>query len=254
MVLIAEPFSLEQFENHLAAYLKAFDFIQVAWLGGSAATKSRDRFSDTDLMIKVEKKSDVLRVFEAIEKLFAHQITHRWQLDFNTMLKFDQRFYVLNTGHPYYYLDVVLFSESNIDFYDEYLNFLRHGRPVVLFDKIGLFSNEQNYLRDIQLDMKNFSAQIEIFYRTTLKEIERNRFVDAFNFYIKFINWYVMFVRYQKSRQRFDFGLRYLSLDISKQFNLEIESLIKIKDLDQMRFNLNTLNNTLKHLIGQTQN
>jgi len=251
---MTQPFSLEQFENHLAAYLKAFDFVQVAWLGGSAATKSRDRFSDTDLMIKVENKSDVARVFEAIEKLFTHQITHRWELDFNTVMNFDQRFYVLNTAHPYYYLDVAIFSEPNVDFYNEYLNYSRHGRPVILFDKIGLFSNDQNHSRDIDFDIKNFSAQVEIFYRTTLKEIERSRFVDAFHFYIKFINLYVMFVRYQKSRQRFDFGLRYLSLDISKQFSLEIKSLIKIKDLDQMRFNLNTLNNTLKHLLGQTQN
>ena len=248
---MSDSFSLDQFEKHLSAYLKAFEFIQVVWLGGSAATNTRDRYSDTDLMIKVESPSDVSRTFDAIEGLFSKQMTHQWRLDFNAPMRFDQRFYVLASAHPYYYLDVVVFSDSNLDVYSEYLNFARHGQPVILFDKIGLFSNFQNHSRDINFDIKNFSAQVEIFYRTTLKEIEREHFVDAFHFYFKFINLYVQFVRFQKSKQRFDFGLRYLSLDISKQFSLEIESLIKVKDLDQMRFNLNTLNNTLRHLIGQ---
>jgi hypothetical protein len=161
-------------------------------------------------------------------------------------MKFDQKFYVLKNTGPYFYLDIAVFSESDSHFYSEYLNLGRHGTPHILFDKIHLFQTIAPAKDIISFNRENFLAQVEVMYRTCLKEIVREKFVDAFAFYFRFTHLYVTHLRSTRTPERTHYGLRYVRTDLGADDEKELSFLLKVNSLREMEEKLKWMNEKIK--------
>lgn len=204
-----------------------------AWLGGSAATQREDEYSDTDIVVI---STNAGAIFDAIEKalsaVFGIQCT--WKVE--DCSKYQQRFYVLENSSTTYYVDVVVYEQTEPEFFSEYFNIERHGSPVVLFDKTGILkaASKNPKRENPHVDVKNTKARFEVMYRTFLKEYLRGKFIDAYAFYTRLVSIYVYLERVTITPEKHDFNLRYLYLDFPHEKAASVEQMLKASDLETM--------------------
>lgn len=218
----------EKCHNHLKESLNKHEIIEVAWLGGSKATGKEDVYSDTDLMIVLKQNVPIKDAFLTIEMEISkeYQIIGIWDNGYNSAIRFHQKFYLVEGAPETYYIDVALFNEKDESYYLEFLNKDRHGVPEILFDKIGLFDRlkQKQELKNYSFEINDsFKTQVEVMYRTLLKEVLRKKYLDSFAFYMRFVSLYVTVLRNKYTKARFDYGLRYLKEDLP---NNEYEKLV----------------------------
>lgn len=202
--------------------------ILAAWEGGSAATKTKDQFSDIDLCILTS--APLQDVLDRVEKsLSQFQVTHVWKQ--NKSLWGDgmlQRFLMLKNAPKHFFVDVAVFDMASTKIMNDFLEVERHGHAVVHIDKNSfvkpghtdpeaLFQRSQARLREV--------AQTFPFYKTlVLKEIDRGQAIDAMAFYNNGLLRPLVEVLGMIYRPyKFDFGFRYLH----KHFPAELQNLVQ---------------------------
>ena len=202
--------------------------ILAAWEGGSAATATRDRYSDIDLCLL--GKVPLRPILEQMEMALApFGVSHTWQAGKSFWGDgLMQRVIVLQDSPKYFFVDVGVFDQAYPQLLKDFLEIERHGQPIVHFDKcnaihtghtdpVALF--QRQHLRVAEL------AQGFPIYRTlVLKEAERGQAIDAISFYQNGILRPLIEVMGMIYRPfKYDFGMRY----VHKSFPLEQQKLIQ---------------------------
>lgn len=209
--------------------------IKGLWFGGSRATGFEDDLSDTDIVGICEKP---LEFFNALEKFLKTigTIDQVWNVEGNPWPHFYQKFYIFKDSFEVYYLDAGVFTSLEPDFYREYFNGERHGKPDIIFDKDGILkraSEMKPHRENPVVDTNNFLARFEVMYRTFLKEALRGKFIDAHLFYMRLVQLYVQMHRHDEAPQKHDFGMRYVYRDLVG-VGPKIESYLKVTSIEQM--------------------
>jgi len=200
--------------------------ILAAWEGGSAATGTRDQYSDIDLNILSElPPQEVLDLLE--ESLQPLGVMHTWQPSKPFWPGLMQRVIVLKDSPKHFSVDAGVFAHTATDLLRDFLEVERHGNQVVYFDKVGkinpghtdpvaLFKRQQERVEEI-------AQAFPIFKTLVLKEIDRGQAIDALAFYQNgLVRPLVEVLGMIHRPYKYDFNLRYLH----KHFPPELQQLI----------------------------
>lgn len=223
---------IQEYKNRvLKAMLEAAEKsadVFAAWEGGSAATATRDQYSDIDLCLLGRKPlRPILDLMQ--EALAPFGVIHTWQAAKSFWGEgLMQRVIVLKDAPKHFFVDVGVFDQDHPQMVKEFLEVERHGQPIIYFDKrneikpghtdaAALFQKQQARAEEI---MQAFP----IFKTLVLKELDRGQGIDAISFYYNgilrpTIEMMGMIHRPFKS----DFGMRY----IHKHFPLEKQKMIE---------------------------
>lgn len=233
-----ELFDKIKLESHITKTISGWDFLNAAWFGGSRATQTEDIFSDTDLVVLSSNPDKFFQEFEGFLNR-SYTIEKVWKVEGSIFKNFHQRFYVITNTPEYFYLDVGVFTSTDTEDFREYFNHKRHGQADIIFDRSDILKKAANNPKLEKIDSRlseNSKSQIEIIYRTFLKESLRNKYIDSVHFYQRLIALYVAKLRRMYTPQKHDFGLRYIYKDFPNEQTKTIEELLQaIQSLDTMR-------------------
>ena len=231
------------YEKEIQDYVKEQNEITSAWFGGSKATGREDHLSDIDLVLVSANADQTFSHFEQfLNQISSIDLIHKEKRRSN----FDQRFYVLKQTSESYYLDVCIFESQEEKDYAEFFNHDRHGTPVIIKDSGLLLKAKQlSQKLTVNLDKEYLKGRAEIFYRTFLKEAQREKFIDAYHFYLALIQIWTTIVRTKSCPQKHDFSLRYINIDLDLDHALFLENQLKISSLIDLKVKALTLKKSI---------
>ena len=222
--------------NCLVQDIQSWPFSIACWEGGSAANKRVDPYSDLDLVIAVEN-GNVEEAFSRIQTYINSiaEIDHLWRVPEPTWHGHSQTFYKLSHCPEYFFLDVVVMQEKA---QQRFLERERHGNPVIHFDKKNFIQisscDTEEFRTKRRQRLETIEASFSFFKAIALKEMLRNRPLDAMAFYRNLINILVELLGMKYRPFRYDFGLRYLHNDLPIDEQRELEGFCYVSDLKQI--------------------
>lgn len=221
----------------LNTFLEPIPEVVAAWLGGSAATRFTDKYSDLDYLILCDDKA-VESLIKQVDTFIDHQfgIDRRFRVPEPAWHGFSQVFYRIQNTPEYYYLDISFLRRS---LQDKFTDIARHGIAQIQFRKAEqlVMENESSdaayrraqsmYHRVQQIDFIDIA---EVY-----KALARERYSAAFAAYYRFIsrNLAVM-LNLEYRPHKVDFGLRYSYRDYPGNEALWIESLLKVHSIQEI--------------------
>ena len=212
------------------------DGLLAAFEGGSAATGRADEYSDIDLNI-VARGQVHPSLFDCVERLVREvgAITHLWH---NAELPWPgtvQRFYFIEGAPRFFVLDCVLLVPEAAP---ELLEVERHGNAQVLFDRAGCLQPRQldraAHGRRMARRLAQMDGSRPLYRMLVDKELARARPLDAFGFYLALLRMNVELAGMLHRPDRFDFGWRYLHVDLPESLAAELQSVTCGADLQQI--------------------
>lgn len=233
--------------------------VPAAFEGGSMATGRADEWSDLDLYVVAEP---VLHeeVFAALEQLIQQQaaITHRWHVADLPWPGTSQRFYFLAGAPRFFVLDCLALARESVA---QFLEPERHGNRLALFDR-------EDLLRPVALDhprhtvrlrrrLEQIRASWPLYRMLVEKELARDHPLDALGFYLALLRMTLELAGAVHRPERFDFGWRYLHVDLPADLQRELESLafgVQVADLPRRLDQLDALHaRLLKQLPAELE-
>jgi len=226
--------------EEMVADLKSDPLVLAVWEGGSAANGTSDEYSDIDLIVVGSKSIDT--IFESIESTLnrVSTITHRRVEPTQFLPDYFQRVYFLEDAPKHFFVDAGVFLRESEHLFLELLQIERHGSPVVHFDKLDLVKPRNGDLSELKAKQRKRLSEIEdafpIFKTEVLKELDRGHSVDAFAFYFDGIVRPLVELMGMLHRPfRYDFGLRYLHKSFPENDRKQIEDLLYVCTVDEMK-------------------
>ena len=210
--------------------------VLAAWEGGSAATKTKDQYSDIDLcLLSTAPLQDVL---DRVEKsLSPFHVTDVWKQTKSGwgegML---QRFLKLKDAPKHFFVDVAVFDLSATKLMNDFLEVERHGDVIVHFDKNHLIkpghADADALFKRQQARLSDISQSFPFFKTLVLKEIDRGQAIDAMSFYQNgMLRPLVEVLGMIYRPYKFDFGLRYLHKHFPADVQKTVQDLTYVSDL-----------------------
>ena len=202
------------------------------WEGGSAATGRLDRFSDIDLYV-VAPLAQADALFVAVETALRRTtaIEHTWTVDPVPWAHMAQRFYLLRDAPPYFAVDCAVVAQEGIG---QFLERERHGEPVVYFDTTGTVRatalDVPAHARRIAQRRAQIAQFTPVYALLVRKELARGRPLEALGFYQVLVRSLAELMGMRFRRERFDFGLRYVTKDFPPEVQAQLESVAFIPD------------------------
>jgi len=222
----------------LSQALRGQAAIRAAWLGGSDAFGRADERSDLDLCIAVEdaKVEEAIGTVEAALTSLS-PIAHRFRLPQPTWHGHEQVFYRLRDAAPTAAVDLVVFAASKPNQFRERE---RHGNAVILFDPDGLATpiplDHAAHDAKVRARLDALRASFPIFEPFVPKELDRGRTIDAIAFYHSLtLRPLVDLLRIVHCPDRFDYGLRYLQIDLPGDVYKRLEPLAFVARPEELR-------------------
>lgn len=230
---------MRRYKKEIQDYVKEQNEITSAWFGGSKATGHEDDLSDIDLVLVSTSADQTFSHFEQfLNQIASIDLIHKEKRRSN----FDQRFYVLKKTAESYYLDICIFESQEEKDYAEFFNHHRHGTPVIIKDSgLLLKAKKLSQNLEVSLDKDYLKGRAEIFYRTFLKEAQREKFIDAYHFYFGLIQIWTTIIRTKSCPQKHDFSLRYINIDLDINHALFLENQLQISSLIDLKAKALTL-------------
>jgi hypothetical protein len=210
-----------------AAYAAMPDAL-AAFLGGSDATGRTDDLSDIDLVVIVADGAvaPALAVaHEALESLST--IAHRWRVPEPTWHGHAQEFLALADADPAHFVDLLVMQASARE---RFLEPERHGRPLVLFDRVGLVHPDpldRVALQErIEVRLATLRQRFPLFQTLVTRAVRRGFATEAAAAYQDLtLKPLIELLRIRHCPERFDFGARYLDRDLPPDLRAAVESL-----------------------------
>jgi predicted nucleotidyltransferase len=235
---MSHPLTRQSLIGTLDAGTRGRPGIRATWLGGSDAFGRADEYSDIDLCLVADDGSveDAFGLVErAIQSVWS--ISRRFRLPSPTWHGHEQAFYQIAEAPPTLVVDLVVFAASKPNPFRERQ---RHGTPVVLFDPEGLATPTELdpavHAAKLRVRLGALRDGFPIFQPFIPKEIQRGRTIDAANFYHGLtIRPLVELLRIAHCPERFDFGLRYLDLDLPEEVYGALQPLLFPAGPDDLR-------------------
>jgi predicted nucleotidyltransferase len=215
--------------------LQEGDAVDAAWEGGSAAFGHDDPLSDVDAVAVVADDAvdaTFAQVESALRRLSPVALRH----DVAGTAGYAQRFYRLRDASEFLVVDLVLIRRSDPLLFREVE---LHGRGVTWFDRRGILVDAH---LDAARDASQAAARVPalaagfaMLQHIVTKERLRGRAVDALTFYQAMtLRPLAEALRLLHDPQRRVFGLRYLARDLPAETCAALESLVFVRDLDDL--------------------
>lgn len=220
--------------SRLHAALEANPSFRAAWIGGGAAFGRVDRYSDVDLCVLCDPAhSD--DAFAAVEAAIV-PISLRYHIPEPAWHGMRQRFYRLQDADHHLFVDFCVMPPDRLA---QFMEPVRHGRPIVLFDRAGeLVPAEPAAELQARLDRRLESAvqRFQFFSRTMVERaVGRGKFVEAVGAWHGMVLLpLVEVLRARHSPLRQDYGLRYSDLDLPPRVYAQLEHLTSITSLPDL--------------------
>lgn len=233
---------LEILETNLKNNSHVFAF----WLEGADASGTIDEYSDLDIWLDVQDGQEDA-VFQTIEKI----LTKLSPLDFNYEQEqphplIRHKIFHLKNSSDFLLLDVCIQSHSRNFIFTQGLP----GEEVkIIFDKQNViqFQNFDEAAWQQQLSSRihhlknNFAQQSRV-----IKMIKRKSFIDAFNFYLKYVVQplsELLRIKYAPRKQIF---LKYLSQDLPHDIAEQLKDLYQVSSLEELELKVKKANTLFK--------
>lgn len=219
--------------DHLTAACAADRRIHAAWLGGSDATGRTDSLSDVDLVVLADDDA-VDAVLGALEGEVARiaPIALRWRVPEPAWHGHSQVFLQLEGWDPCHMVDLVVIRRSS-DPATWFLEPLRHGSALVLFDRAGLAVpttlDRAAHDQALRRRRDELIVKFGLFEHLVGKAIRRGDLCEAVDRYHAIVlRSLVELLRMRHCPERYDFGLRYLERDLPPEVHAEVVALALI--------------------------
>ena len=226
--------------DRLTRELQLSPSILAVWEGGSASNAAVDEFSDIDLNLLVTGNADA--VFPLVEKSIrgTSEITHTWNEPKSLWPDLTQKVYFLADAPKHFFVDVAAFPDTAPATFDEFMQTERHGKPIVLFDKVGRIIDRPTDRRALvqrqQKRLEEIEAAYPVYRTTTFKALERGHAVDSFHFYqAGMVRPLVEVLGIVHRPFQFDFGYRFLKRSLPGEIFRQLEPLLFVPDLAELR-------------------
>lgn len=210
------------------------DFIDAAFLSGSAAFGRMDAYSDLDVRI-VANLSNANRILQVVTMALRSlaPIEHRYQAAARAGVV--QCFYTLEGASPFHMVDLAVIDESELK---PLLDPARHGRPSVWFDRKGLLKLEVDRSCHDRLAArrKDLPQVFKLFGRVLVERAcLRGRFAEAvYHYHQRVLGPLVEYLRSYHCPERQDYGVRYLEWDIPREDRIRLDTLYSVTSLDEI--------------------
>lgn len=208
------------------------------WEGGSKATDFDDEFSDLDLMVVVHDDS-VESIFQLIEETIQSmtKIIKKFRIPEPSWHGFSQAFYLLDDVGPYFYIDLAIIKAS---IPDKFTVIKRHGKRYIWFEKEPIESLDvergEVVFERARKAYKQATINDFIYQREIIKNIDRNRFTEAFPFFFRFLNHqFAVMLNIRYRIDKVDFSLRYGYRDYPKEIQDLIEQAMKVSSIEELK-------------------
>lgn len=245
--------NVNQLSDVLIEEIKSWPFSIACWEGGSAANNRKDRFSDLDLVVAVETgKTD--ESFTQLEALLnkSYTVLNRWRVPPPTWHGHGQCFYKLADTPPFFFLDIVVMEENAAN---KFLEIERHGKPLIFFDKKNFITAETADTKDFHKKrsdrLHTIEASFPFFKELVLKEVARNRPVDAMAFYRTVTNFLIELLGMKYRPYRYDFGLRYTHIDFPQDVQNFLQEALYVRDISDIQAQVIKIENKISELISE---
>lgn len=233
--------------------LAAHERVQGAWEGGSVAMARADAFSDIDLYVVAAHDAHVA-VLDAVEAALgrAVAIAHTWRVEPSSFPGVTQRIYLLQDAPPYFQVDCAMVVP---DATRQFLERERHGVPRVLFDRADTIDAPPLDRGAHEARMRTRFRQIQAawpVYRSVVeKELARGRALDAIGFAFNgLLRPLVELAGMCHRPDRFDYGWRYLHLDLPVKLQQDLQALAYIDSPATLRANLTKIDRLAAQLFS----
>ena len=205
--------------------LEGETWVRAAWEGGSAAFGRADAWSDLDLQLLVEpgREGDA---FARIERELdaVGGVSAVWKPA--PAPDWDQRFYQLRDAPEWLMLDLCVMRPDRLG---PYLDPVRHGTPIVWFDRDRrLIPNEDPDLAPILARrMDQLRQRYLLLAHLPAKELARGHLVEAMDTYFRhLVGPLVEVLRARHCPRRQDYALRYMREDLPPDVVVRLERLL----------------------------
>lgn len=232
--------------------------ILAAWEGGSAATGTRDEYSDIDLSVLAV--SPIRAVLDQIESALKRlQVIHTWQpiKSFwgEGML---QRVIVLKDSPKHFSVDVAVFDLAYPQLLKDFLEVERHGSPHIYFDKRNLIKSGHTDQQALFMRQQARAAELNqgfpIFKTLALKEIVRGQAIDAISFYqIGLVRPFVEVLGMIHRPFKYDFGMRYVHKTFPKEAQALIEELSYVARFEDLPEKISKVEKAFREAIEEVK-
>lgn len=228
----------QQVLNALTETLQPLPYVNALWLGGSAAWKRNDDYSDIDLMIDAEDAhvDEVMRIVaDVLESRFG--IETRYDVQPQPWPGLTQAFFKLKNTSRFLLIDCCILKYSASD---KLLETAIHGEPVVMFDKknvvMPVVLNEAFHLQKLQAKLPLMKTKFDLFQVFIEKELLRESYLDAYAYYLGHtLHPLVELLRIKYAPQFSGFGIRYLPIHLPKELATQVEQLYFVKDGNDLK-------------------
>lgn len=228
--------------------------VAACWEGGSVAMARADDFSDIDLYVvaELDRHEQILDVFShALAQ--AAPIAHVWRVEPPAFAGVSQRIYLLEDAPPYFAVDCAVLPAASTA---QFLERERHGEPRILFDRHASIAAPPLDRARHASRMRQRLAQIRAswpVYRTIVeKELARGRALDAIGFYFNgLLRPLVELAGMRHRPERFDYGWRYLHLDLPADLQRTLEAFAYVDSPARIRGNLPAIDRLAAQLFTQ---
>lgn len=241
----------EQIIEAIYETFKDNPYVYALWLEGADATGSVDEYSDLDIWLDVENgKED--SVFVELER----NLNKLSPLDFNyeqeqSHPQIRHKIYHIKNTSDTLLLDVCIQSHSREFVFTKNLP----GEEVkIIFDKSEVikFKEFDEALFNAEQKQRVFHLK-HIFLQESrvIKMIKRGQFIDAFNFYKKYILEplsEIIRIRYAPRKQIF---MKYISRDLPQEVAKQLESLYQVNSLEELNVKIRIAKKMFKNVAHE---
>jgi len=225
--------------NILSELLQSVVYVNALWLEGADSLNKVDEFSDIDLWIDVNDGFEDKSI-----KFVRQELLKIGPLDFEFETKHPhpkirQIFFHLKDTPKYMIIDMCLQSHSR-DFW--FTKEMEGEEAVVLFDK-------KNVIRFLPLNKAEFNKKLEqrkeyllkkyqIMKIDVEKELERNDYLGALNFYLPLTRVFIDLLRIEHSPTKHEFGLKHSKRDFPENVQKILINVLSFNTVSDLKENL----------------
>lgn len=205
--------------------------------GGSTAFGRGDEWSDVDLYLVVEDGT-AERFLGTVESALtnAFGIIARHVEPQPTWHGHHQIVYRLRGASPYLLVDLCVMERSRLG---RERSRIRHGDPVVFFDKADVTSFEEPSVADLRQKLRArveaITSSFHMFQTFVTKNIARKQAGEAVAYYSAYtLRPLNELLRIRHDPHRHDYGVRYVKYDLPNDVAERISALFLVRDLDDL--------------------
>lgn len=226
--------------KQLNEYFYKKSYVLAWWLGWSDANNESDEYSDIDLFLCVDDSS--------IDKIFKKSyeiISQIWKIDFVSEIdvQWNQKwqYYHIEWTPESLLIEIWVIKKTKWMIFEEWHPYFK---PKILFDKENIITfhpiNKLEFLKNIQKfiniqkDLVKQSSRINTY-------INRNNFIEATNYYIKFIFLpLVAILRVKYTPYLYNWWRIHISRHFPNNIIKELEELMKFNSINDIKKNFDT--------------